>query len=144
MNGLLLSLTLGPAKGVAKKYTCSLCGEKFSRECAVKRHIDKKCANEDNSSKQGQRVGKGVVKIYPGEGLQEKWEGHHFLCFEKGRVTIFSAVTKGRVISFHGIVWCKRLTEVNSKIPVSFFIESDKKLSCIRSCITPGDLTSNF
>ena len=75
VNDLLLSLTLGPAKGVAKKYTCSLCGEKFSRECSVKRHIDKKCTNEGNSSKQGQRVDKGAVKIYPGEGLREKMGG---------------------------------------------------------------------
>ena len=29
---------------------------------------------------------------------------HDFLCFEKGRVAIFSAVTSGRVMIFHAII----------------------------------------
>ena len=31
-------------------------------------------------------------------------QGHNFLCFEKGRVTIFLAVTKGRVLIFQAII----------------------------------------
>ena len=58
-------------------------------------------------------------------------------CALRKRGLQFVQLSLKGVSSFHGIVWCKKLTEVHSKIPVSFSIESDKKLSCIRSCITP-------
>ena len=44
---------------------------------------------------------KGVVRNYQGR-LQIMGKG--FLCFEKGRVTMFSAVTEERVIVSHAII----------------------------------------
>ena len=46
----------------------------------------------------------GSGQNYRRKGLQVMGEGHDLLCFEKGRVAIFSAVTKGRVIIFHAII----------------------------------------
>ena len=46
----------------------------------------------------------GVRNYQGGRVANNRGEGHEFLCFEKGRVAIFSAVTSGRVMTFHVII----------------------------------------